>query len=137
MCANNIAPVCCKVPDNALPSSAAVSFFGQCIFCAYSSQNSICPCSLDATVSKVASLLMFQAMQQWNSQQWPAAVAPMGLAQGWLRPYSMSMTPTAVGMSPRGPGQGKHLARSCTSCTCLKKLCSLSCQAVPLPCKLK
>ena len=49
-------------------------------------------------------LSVAQAMQQWGGQQWPGAMTPLGLAQGWLRPYGMG--PAAVGMSPRGPSQG-------------------------------
>ena len=52
-----------------------------------------------------------QAMQQgWGGQQWQGGVTPLGLAQGWIRPYPMGMPqagplqlPTMVS---RGPIQG-------------------------------
>ncbi len=52
-----------------------------------------------------------QAMQQgWGGQQWQGGVAPLGLAQGWIRPYPIGMPqggPLQLPpMASRGPIQG-------------------------------
>lgn len=51
-----------------------------------------------------------QAMQQWGGQQWQGGVAPLGLPQGWMRPYPMGMAPAGplqIGPMPsRQPLQG-------------------------------
>ncbi|DBA74130.1 TPA: hypothetical protein ACH3X1_010935 [Trebouxia sp. C0004] len=37
-------------------------------------------------------IMQQQAMQQgWGGQQWQGGVTPLGLAQGWIRPYPMGM----------------------------------------------
>lgn len=52
-----------------------------------------------------------QAMQQgWGGQQWHGGVTPLGLAQGWIRPYPMGMPQAGPLQLPpmvsRGPIQG-------------------------------
>lgn len=52
-----------------------------------------------------------QAMQQgWGGQQWQGGVTPLGLAQGWIRPYPIGMPqggPLQLPpMASRGPIQG-------------------------------
>ncbi|KAA6418359.1 MAG: hypothetical protein FRX49_11724 [Trebouxia sp. A1-2] len=52
-----------------------------------------------------------QAMQQgWGGQQWQGGVTPLGLAQGWIRPYPMGMPQAGPlqlpPMGSRGPIQG-------------------------------
>ncbi len=50
-------------------------------------------------------------MQQgWGGQQWQGGVTPLGLAQGWIRPYPMGMPQAGPLQMPpmvsRGPIQG-------------------------------
>ncbi len=50
-------------------------------------------------------------MQQgWGGQQWQGGVTPLGLAQGWIRPYPVGMPqggPLQLpAMVSRGPIQG-------------------------------
>ena len=52
-----------------------------------------------------------QAMQQeWRGQQWHGGVTPLGMAQGWIRPYPMGLPqpwPLQLPlMVSRGPSQG-------------------------------
>ncbi|DBA83248.1 TPA: hypothetical protein ACH3X2_006755 [Trebouxia sp. C0005] len=56
-------------------------------------------------------IMQQQAMQQgWGGQQWQGGVTPLGLAQGWIRPYPMGMPQAGPlqlpPMGSRGPIQG-------------------------------
>ncbi|KAL0043680.1 hypothetical protein WJX82_005276 [Trebouxia sp. C0006] len=56
-------------------------------------------------------MMQQQAMQQeWRGQQWHGGVTPLGMAQGWIRPYPMGLPqpwPLQLPlMVSRGPSQG-------------------------------